>query len=220
MVTTQPPVVVAKKRGCGCFGCGCLVAILILLLIGAMIAGFWYMAGSFISTAPINVPTFDGGDAVYQSAAQKINTFNQALQQNQPASLELSADEINTLIARNPSFAANHLRFFVTMFDDHADLQMSVSTDVLSKGLIKDRYLNGDTDFSLHFDATDKELHLILHHLKVGAYDLPEDSLSSSRDRIDHALNQQLETSPAGKQFLDHAQTVEIRAGQLEIEEQ
>jgi hypothetical protein len=218
------PPGVPEKRGLGCFGWGCAVLVVLLLLIGGLIAGISYFGYSKISnltsTAPTTVRTYDGGDTVYQSAIQKTNTFDQAVQRDQPATLELSADEINTLIARDPDFTKYQIRAFVTMTGDHGDMQISLPTNLIPYGLIKDRYLNVEAEFTPAFDPSTKALNFTLHTFKFGGGSVPPAQLTTVQNNLNPLLNTQLQNSDAAKQILDRAQVIEIRDGKLIIKMQ
>ena len=105
-----PPVVVRPRKGLGCWLGGCVGLLIALLVIVGLVAAIGYFSYDKVlhltSATPTTVPNPDGGDEVYQAAVQKLNAFSQALQQNQPATLQLNASEINTLIARDPQISA------------------------------------------------------------------------------------------------------------------
>ena len=221
MTTSPPAPPVPKKRGGGCFAWGCTAVLVVLLLIVGLLTAISYLGyhkiSNLTSSQPITVETFDGGDAVYQAAIQKTNTFDQAVQQGQPATLELSADEINTLIARDPDFAKNQIHASVTMTADHGDLQLSLPTNLIPYGLIKDRYLNVEADFTPVFDPANKTLNFNLHTFKFAGGTVPPEQLPTVQNNLNPLLNTQLQNSPDAKRLLDHAQSIEIRDGKLII---
>ena len=120
------------------------------------------------STTPAAVPSFDGTDELYVAAKQKLADFNHDVKNHQAATIQLSADEINILIARNPDVIKNHLHAFVTLTGNEARVQASLPTDELSQGLIKGRYVNFDSSFEVHFDPSLKSLGLVFHTLQFG----------------------------------------------------
>jgi hypothetical protein len=225
MATSPPVVIVREKRGLGCFGGGCLAVILVLLLLAALTGGigyFTYKKGvSLTSTSPKTVQTFDGGDAVYQGAEQKLTTFNQAVQQDQPGALELTADEINTLIARAPDLAANGVHIFITLTGDKAHAQVSLPTSMLPAGILKDRYVNGEVDFTPAFDSADKSLTLILHSLQIGDETVPESELPMLQSQfIAPAINAACQGSPAIKEMLSRTTEISVHDGKLVVQTQ
>jgi hypothetical protein len=224
-VSTPPPVVVVKeKRGPGCVGCGCGVLVVLFVLVAVLLAALLYelkqKSTSVTSTTPAQIPTFDGGDAMYQEANQKLNDFTSAEQNGQPGSLQLTADEINTLIAHNPAIASYGAHAFVTLPDNSVDLKASLSGDAVPFGLLKGRYGNFEANFTPAFDPETKTLSFTVHQLKSDGQAMTADELSALQTEIDSILQIELQQSAAGKNFLDHAKSITIQNGQLDIETQ
>jgi hypothetical protein len=195
-----------------------VVAVLGLGLIG----GGFYVAHRAIynltSPTAATIPTFDGGDDVYNGAEQKINDFNQSVQQNQPASLHLSADEMNTLIARDASFAMLKDRLFLAATGDQANAQASMPLDAVPFGLFKGRFLNFDATCSFNFDAGTHTVQVTLRSLKLGDQVIPDGNLAPLQQECETFLNTELQKNPAFKNIADHAKTFEIKDGELVVE--
>jgi hypothetical protein len=229
MTTPTPPpapgapvVIVEKKSGMGCFGCGCLILLVLLVLFLGLAGGISYWAynkaSAFTSPAASTVKTFDGGDDLYHAATQKLSDFDQASQHHQPATLQLSADEINTLIARDHDFADNNIHVFVTMTDDKADVQISFPANALQLNLFKGRYINGESSFGINFDAASKTLDFIPSTLRLGDQEVPKDLLPTLQSELVPVINQLLQGDPEGKVILDQAKSIEIKNSLLTIE--
>ncbi len=129
-VDAPPP-----RRGLGCFARGCLIlCIFAIVLAFACFAGmywglhrhsailyglYWLNKAHAIADAPASVPQFTPSDAQIQSVHERCEDFEQKARAGQPAELELTADDLNTLIATNPdargkifaSIDGNGLRF-------------------------------------------------------------------------------------------------------------
>jgi hypothetical protein len=219
MANPPPPV---KKKGLGCCGCGCLILGLLAILFFALVAGGGYLAYNnalkLTTTSPEAIPFFDGGDDVYNKTQQKLKDFNHDANNHLAATVRLSADEINTLIARNPNFTNNQILLYVTFTDDQARLQSSIPTAVISNGMLKGRYLSGDVSFSVNFNADTKNLSLDLKSLKVGNLDAPEDDLPAIQAETDPSLNQLLKKDPNCKEILNQATSIQIKDNELVIE--
>lgn len=220
-----PPPVVQKKSGCGCFGCGCaILGLIAVLLLGLVAAGGYLFYTQAIlgltSTTAATVPTFDGGDDVYQGAMQKVTDFHHDLNDHQAATLSLSADEINTLVARNPELSKNNIHFFLIMNDDKARIQSSVPTGILSQGLLKDRYLNSDFSFNLNFDPGSESLDVGLQSLQVGSVTAPPKDLPFLQSELNELLNMALQKDQDVRSMLLQAKSIQIKDGQLVIETQ
>lgn len=226
---TPPP----RKRGWGCLGCGCLIVILLILLFCGFVGGIGYLAYTNISEittrqAPA-IPTFDGGDTVYNTAHDKLDAFDRNLKNRGPASLRLSADEINTLIARTPAYSALGLHAFVTMTGDQAEVQFSCPTSFFPLLFMPDRYIGGKVAFKVHLDTNQKMLVFDPISLQFGKKILlgPGSSYSSASNQafmqaiipaFNQAIQKQMQQDPEGQDLLNRARTLEIKNGELVIE--
>jgi hypothetical protein len=224
MLAAYPPVQIQKKRGMGCLGCGCaILVILVLLVIGLIAATGWYgynTVRGYTGESPVAVPQFDGGDPVFASAQQQIKTFQQALQGNRPASLHLTADQINTLILHDDSFSALQGHVFVVFKGDEATLQFSLPLKSFETYLFPDRYLNGDATFALSFDSTDKSLNLDLHGAHLAGHDLPAGFNDGFNRSFNQVFNQKLQSNPTVHDFLNRTTKFTVENGELIIETQ
>src|SRR6266487_994312 len=142
-----------EKRGMGCVGKGCLILacfIVFLIIAGATGLYFgmrthsavlhsvvWAKKAHVLSQEPSPVPQFETTDENMSAARQKWKDFENT--RNQPAHIELSADDLNNLIARN-----RHARgkAFVTIEGNRLRIQISVPLGEYTR---RGRYyLNGD----------------------------------------------------------------------------
>ncbi|MEI9998290.1 MAG: hypothetical protein WDO13_03540 [Verrucomicrobiota bacterium] len=236
MAITTPPPPPKKKSRFGCLGCGCLVLIVILLLIGALIGGAFY-AGykglyTLTSDTPAAVAPYAGGDDTYNSAEQKIAAFNKTFAAHQPSSVQLTADEINALIAHNPAAIRNNVRAHVTFTGSEAHLETTVPSALLW-GLIKGRYFNIDGTFGLGFDAGSHQVRVDPHSLQIGEEALlGPGSANADNPSLNHAFtdsfvpqfnesfNRGLRNNSDAATVLDRATSIEIKDGVLDIETQ
>ena len=187
-VSTTPPPVQKKKSGLGCLGCGCLIVVLLVVLFLGLVGGGCYLAYTKVvgltSTTASTVPSFNGSDDVYNAAQQKVSAFKHDVDNHQAATIQLSADEINTLFARDPNLTAQQAHLFVTLVDDRAPVQGSIPTDAIAYGFVKGRYLNFDTTFGLGFNSDTKNVDLSLHQMRIGDQTMPEIGRASCRERV------------------------------------
>jgi hypothetical protein len=219
-----PPVVIQKKRGKGCVGCGCAVLVVIAVLF-VLLAIFFYrkfnaVAQVYTSTAPADIATTDGGDAVYQAVQGKLNAFARAQQQNQPATLHLNADEINTLITRDPNYAAMHGKVHVSMTGDTAEIESSLQLGTIEKAYMADRYFNSDATLGLGFTPATHAIVLDVRRLRLNGLALPPSANETLSQSLSTFLNQQLQMNAQAKDFLNHAQKIDVENGELVIESQ
>ncbi len=122
------------------------------------------------TTTPADITNVDGGDTVFRSAQQKIADFNHDVKNRQAATLTLSADEINTLIAENPEVKSRNIRANVVFSGKEARLQCSVPTDSITplRGSLPGRYANFDTTFEVQFDPGTKSIIFDFRKLAIG----------------------------------------------------
>jgi hypothetical protein len=223
-ISTPPPPAPQKKRGMGCLGCGCLILVLILILLLGLVVGAGYFgytkALSLTSTTIGDVPSFNGSDDVYNTAQQKVAGFAHDVENHQAATIQLSADEINTLIARDPDIIRQQAHLFVTFTNDQAQVQGSIPTDAVAQGIIKGRYINFNTTFGVGFNAETKNINLDLHHLQIGDQTTPQNLLPTVQAEFGPFINVQLQKYPTTKNLLQQAKSIQIKDGLLVIETQ
>ena len=106
-----------RRKGLGCFGRSCLILLVfaILLLIAGVAGVFWgfqrnsaIMHGVYflakthsIAEAPVSIPEFSASDNQTQAVREKWQDFEQKTRAVQSAEIELTADDINSMIAAN-----------------------------------------------------------------------------------------------------------------------
>jgi hypothetical protein len=191
---------------------------------------------AYTTTAPVSIPASNATDADYQAARQKLADFDHDVKNHQPATIQLSGEEINALIAHNPDIAKNNIQAYVTLTDNEARMQANFPTDTLSHGLIPGRYVNFDTAFQVHFDSQLKGIELTFDTLKFGDKVLlgpeagsnqtassaafNESFMRSFTPSFNQSFNSSIRQSPDGAALLDEAKSVEIENGQLVISTQ
>ena len=113
------PIEPPPKRGSGCFGKGCLIFILLVILVVVIGAGgtFWGVRHVYLSDKPVPIPqaaeasepgTVTPGETsapapVQRSAEvrERLDTMKKAARAHEPTDMELTAADINALIAAN-----------------------------------------------------------------------------------------------------------------------
>src|SRR5947199_10279119 len=119
-VDAPPP-----RKGMGCFARGCLTLVVFAIVLGiACFAGmywglhrhsaifhglYWLTKARAIAQTPVPVPQFTVSDAQIQSVHERCEDFEQKARAGQPAQLELTPDDINTLITTNQATRAKRL---------------------------------------------------------------------------------------------------------------
>src|SRR6266498_3918239 len=111
-VDAPPP-----RKGLGCFARGCLIlGVFAIVLAIACFAGlywgfqrhsavvhgtYWLAKTHSIAEAPTPVPEFTASDQQVQLTQERYQEFEQKARAGQRAEIELTADDINSLIATN-----------------------------------------------------------------------------------------------------------------------
>jgi len=148
------------RKGLGCFGRGCLILSIFAIVLA--IAGFggmywglhrhsalfygnyWLAKTHSITEAPTPVPEFSGSDQQIQRVRERWQEFEQKTRAGQAAEIELSADDINALIATNDDVRG---KAFVSMEGNQLRLQMSMPIgEFLGR---PGHYFNGDVVIEL-----------------------------------------------------------------------
>jgi hypothetical protein len=237
--TPPPPAAPKKKGGMGCLGCGCLFLVVILLLFGGLVAGTGYgiyaayQAASSETAADIPAPNTD--QQLVATTQRKLADFAHDIKDHQSATISLSADELNALIANNPDVAKNNVHIFLSLNDSEGRIQATVPTSAIGHGVSDGRYLNVDSSFEVHFDQGTKSIMFDFHTLHVGKMTLigtpgaDEQSASgfsqsfmrsfaqSFSPSFSQSFNTGLRKNPDAESLLNQTKSVDIKNGQLVI---
>jgi hypothetical protein len=132
------------QKGMGCFAKGCLILIVFLIflglgIIGGTIYGVRYLRHNYFPTANVQLPANRSTTQEQELARQKWSSFEQAARAHTPARIEMTADELNALIAAEPKLRD---KAYVTIDNDVAHLRVSVPLDEVS--WLKGHYINGE----------------------------------------------------------------------------
>jgi hypothetical protein len=149
-----------RRKRLGCFGRGCLI--FLVFVIALAIAGFagmywglhrysalfygsyWMAKTRSLAEAPAPVPESNASNQQIQLVQERWQEFEQKTRAGQSAEIELSADDINALIATGEEIRR---KLFVSIDRDQLRLQMSVPIgDFFGR---PDYYFNGDVIIAL-----------------------------------------------------------------------
>ena len=154
-VEAPPP-----KRGLGCCARGCLILVVFgIVLAVACVAGlywgfqrhsaivhgvYWLAKTHSLAETPAPVPQFAASDEQIQRVQESWRDFEQKIRARQQAEIELTADDVNSLIAANRD---KRWKAFVSMEENRLRLQTSVP---LGEFLGRSGYFNGDIMIQLN----------------------------------------------------------------------
>ena len=128
-----------RRKGLGCFARGCLILLIFAFLLAiACFAGmylglhrhsalfygsYWLAKTHSIAEAPTPVPEFSALDQQIQSFRERWQDFEQKTRAGQPAEIELSGDDVNSLIATSDDVRG---KVFASVESSQLRLQASV----------------------------------------------------------------------------------------------
>jgi hypothetical protein len=176
-----------RQKRLGCFARGCLILLLfVVVLVIACVAGvFWgfqrysaiahgiYWLGKThsIAEAPAPVPEFTGSDSQIQSLNERWQDFEQKARADQPAEIQLTADDINAVIAANHDVRG---KVFVSIDGNQLHVQVNVPLgDFLGR---PGYYFNGD--ITIEFKGAESLDNPQLNRIVVNGERVPSDLLN------------------------------------------
>lgn len=221
------------SSGMGCFAKGCLTVLVIGVLLTVMLGGFgWYVMHSvvspFLSDRPASIRVRPVTDEEYAAVQQKSAPFVQAMKAGRAASLSLTADDLNALIARDASPDSPRGKIFLAI--DHNTITADVSYPIEGKqpparslGGSPTSYFNGRVIFDASF--ADGEFTFVprkLEPLGGGAtpgmitwfLDNPGFSRGFNRSFND-GFRKSIDRNPDARDFIDRLQTVIVQNNEV-----
>jgi hypothetical protein len=164
----EPP---PRQKGMGCFGKGCLLLVAFLVL---LVAAFFIGAYVGTSTKPRELPMVAASEAETQEVTTRWEQFKELSRMPRTDSvpadgtapspqinrIELSADDINQLIAANRKVRG---KASVSIENNTGHVQVSIPLDKVG---FRGRYLNGD--FSIPSPADGNPRNLQVTQMSLG----------------------------------------------------
>ncbi len=215
------PGVEGPRRGCLFYGC---IGVLVVgALVGALLAILSVVAYRFSSrmverytaTAPDPVPVVKLPEPRIQSIEERVNAFEDAAEAGDAATLNLTAEELNALIARDPNLRG---RVAVDIEGDLMQGQLSFPLEELGLpniilGGLKGRYLNGMATFTptLNPDGT---IGVQIDDLTVKGQPVPDEFLKKLNEP-GSAIRFDLDETGNKSRALRRLKEIEVRDGRL-----
>ena len=179
----EPPP--KQRKGIGCFGKGCLILIVSLLVLAAVFFGVGYVSVRYAVTAsaPRELPTVVTSETEERAVRQRWENFKSASRDRAAATeavdaaqartrprIEFSASDINQLISANRNSRG---KAFVSIENNVGHVQVSIP---LEKVGFPGRYLNGDFDVTASPDGDPWRIHVT--KTSLSGVDVPEKMLN------------------------------------------
>jgi hypothetical protein len=149
----EPPPPQPRRTGCLAKGCVILCCFILFLIVAAAVGLYfglknhsallhtatWMSKTHLVAAEPSPVPQFQTTEENIAAAQRKWDNFEATAENGEPAYIELTADDLNNLIAGN-----RHVRgkAFVTIRGNRLQLQVSLPLSALLAR--SGYYLNGD----------------------------------------------------------------------------
>jgi hypothetical protein len=143
----EPPPPPRSEQGMGCFAKGCLIlAIFLAVLMAAFVVGSIYamrhLRTTFFATEHVDLPPNNSTAEEQQLALAHWKIFERSARAHAPARIEMTADELNALIASDRKLRGTA---FVTITGNEAQVRLSVP---LESRWLHGRYINGECTVS------------------------------------------------------------------------
>jgi hypothetical protein len=215
-----PPV---PREGMGCFGKGCLIAIVIgLFLVAVVGGGGWYLYSKavnlFTASQPIDVRVEEPSDAVSQAAEQKLNRLRAATSNNEEATIGFSAADLNALIARDPGFRGARNRARIAIADSVVIVDLSAPLDSAPLPKLKGRWLNGTAHFGFSF--AQGQFVFDAKSILANGHDVPQEFLGtipSFTKSFNDSFRRGLQKNSQGSAFWGRIKTIGVEGDKLVI---
>lgn len=144
------------RRGCFFYGClGVLIAGVVGVILLAMLSFTVYRVGSqlvaeYTATAPEPVPVVELPTERVEAIEARVEAFQDDARAGRAATIRLTPEEINGLIAADPNLRG---RVAIDIVDDQIEGRISLPLESLGLpsviyGGLKGRFLNGDARFT------------------------------------------------------------------------
>jgi hypothetical protein len=207
-----------RKRGCFFYGCIALIIAVLIATVGVVIL-FRYAQRSlhgalnaYTDPHPIPLESVDTSPDKVKAVQDKLAAFREANQNQKPAELVLTADEINTLIASDPNRQdlANRLRLLIE--GDQVKARISWPLDDIGPLKLKGRYLNGTALLNVSMEKG--KLHATFQDVTAKEKPLPPVVLEKMKT-IDFGAN--FQQDPQGSAAVSQIDSIQVKDGRVTI---
>ena len=171
----------ARKKRHGCFFWGCLIVtiigVFVMGIVGTCVWKIRQKALSFTSTTPAEVSVIESSQDEYEEIKERVSEFLKAVEEDRNAELSLTAQEINTLIAKSPELAEFTGRVYVRIEGDEISVDTALPLDKVPS--LGGRYLNGTIGLKVSLQGG--ILVISPETVVVGGQPLPENIMNELR---------------------------------------
>jgi hypothetical protein len=158
-------------------------------------------------------------DAQAAAAAQKIEQLRTAALTQQPVTMEFTATELNTLIARHPSFSEWRNKARIAIANSELTLDLSVPLSDIPLPRVRNRWFNGSVRLALAYDENDFALGI--RSLTANGRDVDMSFFQTMADDINQHFNESFDNSQRSNvqsnEFWENVRSMEVRGDKLII---
>ncbi len=204
-----------RRRGCLLFGGITLLVMVTVVLLGAYF-GLRYarkLANQLTDTQPMVLPTTQLPQAQMFQLRDRVDTFRDAVRDGDATPpLELSSDELNSLIATDPALAELKNHLYVTIKTNELQAQISFLAEDVGLQALRGRYVNGSGVFTV--GLTNSELNISAVSLTTKGKPVPRHVM---REITAENLASKFNADPRASAGLKKIQAIEVKDGKLII---
>ncbi|MBX7254953.1 MAG: hypothetical protein K1Y02_01235 [Candidatus Hydrogenedentes bacterium] len=188
------------------FGCGCLFAIVALVVVLSITA--YVLVKDVVETysepAPKDIPVSTATPEEFQAVDARIKTFVAAVKQGTPVGpLVLTGDDINAVIANDPEWAPMKGRLHVTIEGDKMTAETSIPLDAIG---FSGRYFNGAVTLSSRME--NGKLHIHIESAEMNGKAAPEQVMGAWRAQN---LADEMNNNPDIRPALEAMESIEVK---------
>ncbi len=205
-----------QRRRRGCLFYGGLAAVVVAVVLFGVYFGFRYAKGvinQLTDTNPMPLPSTHLPQVQMFELKDRMETFEDAIRDGVPTNpLELSSDEVNSLIATEPSFSALKNHLYVAIDGNQLHAQVSFPAEDLGLDALRGRYINASGVF---------DVGLTNNQLLITAESLTAKGKPVARHVMRRIAAQNLaakfDEDPQAAEALKNIRAVEVKDGKLVI---
>lgn len=204
-----------KRRGCFFYG-GITAVILLAIVIIAGIVGVKVakkIVADFTDTEPLPMPRVEMSSAEISSLQARAEKFRDDVQQRRSVGpLELTADEVNALIANDPDLAALKNRLYLSFEGGQVKAQFSVPANEIGLEPLRGKYINATGTFKFSFH--DGQLFVTAETISAKGKPLAETFMRAIRGQN---LAEKFNSDQKVQAALSKLESIEVKDGKLVI---
>lgn len=207
----------------GCFAKGCLTVAIVCVALAVIVSGGgWYLYSkaveNFSSTQPADIRIDPPpSDEQFHAADAILTRLREAMANHQEATIEFTATDLNTLVARHPDFASKRGRIRFGVAESIMTVDLSAPLDSVPLPKLKGRWFNGTA--RLAFTYAQDQFTFDLKSVEAGGRHLPQTILSSFATsfstNFSKSFHESLEKDPQTATFWKHVKSVIVQGEKL-----